>query len=67
MGGLKLTDEGFVVCRALWNIGGKLRNPWRELVCEDAGILERGNVSRTGTCRGNDLQGKREELEEVGL
>ena len=29
-----------------------MRSPWRRLICEDAGILERGNVSRAGTCRG---------------
>ena len=32
--------------------GGNVGSPWRRLICEDAGILERGNVSRAGTCRG---------------
>ena len=52
--GLQLTDEEFVVRRTLWNIGGKLRSPWRELVCEDAGILERECFARreSGETRG---------------
>ena len=59
--GLRSTGEGFVICRELWNIGGKI-----EKSAGKADLRERGNI-RARECfeRGN-LRGKLENLGELG-